>query len=344
MNKLMNGTLRTCIDSSEVRYMGNKKLWTGILCALGMLALIVDGKTALEAGGTGIALCIKVVIPSLFPFFLLSNVLTGSLMGSPLPFLRPLAHFLKMPSGSESLLIAAFLGGYPVGAQNIAQAYQGGFLNKRDAEILLGYCNNAGPSFLFGMVGAFFPGKWMIWMLWGIHIMGALAAGQLVPPCRQKHVHLPDTAPLSISAALHSSIRVMAAVCGWVVLFRVLIGFLNRWILWLLPTAGQVAVIGLLELTNGCCELANISDISTRFCLCAGILSFGGLCVTMQTKSVTSDLSLKYYFFGKAVQTVFSVALAAAIAYGLWLPFCGVILAFLIIRQKRSSIPAAVGV
>ena len=97
----------------------------------------------------------------------------------------------------------------------------------------------------------------------------------------------------------------MATVCGWVVLFRVLLAFLKRWIFWILPAAVQVAVTGILELSNGCCELLAVTDVSARFCICSGILAFGGLCVTMQTVSVTAGLSLKPYFWGSCCKRFF---------------------------------------
>ena len=68
----------------------------------------------------------------------------------------------------------------------------------------------------------------------------------------------------------------MGNVCGWVILFRILIAFLERWFLWLLPASVRVAVTGLLELSNGCCALAEIKDFKMRFLLCSGMLSFGG--------------------------------------------------------------------
>ena len=137
----------------------------------------------------------------------------------------------------------------------------------------------------------------------------------------------------------------MATVCGWVVLFRVLLAFLKRWFFWILPAAVQVAVTGILELSNGCCELLAVTDVSDRFCICSGILAFGGLCVTMQTVSVTAGLSLKPYFWGKLLQTLFSLALAALIAYGIWLPFGVLSVGALVIKlQKRGSFSGVFGV
>ncbi|MDD5864459.1 MAG: hypothetical protein PUD80_07490, partial [Firmicutes bacterium] len=250
--------------------MKRRRLFTGIGGCIGVLILILDAKTALQGAREGLTLCLKTVIPSLFPFFVLSILFTSSLLGSSIPLLRPLGWLCGLPKGAESLLIPAFLGGYPVGAQSVAEACRSGQLSKAQAQRLLAFCNNAGPAFLFGMAGAMFPRKWMAWALWGIHIAGAVFTALIIPARDTSPVTMPEKAPLSPADAVNKGVKVMAAVCGWVILFRVLLAFLNRWILWMLPAAAQVALTGLLELSNGCCELMAVSDVPSRFCICAG--------------------------------------------------------------------------
>ena len=327
--------------------MQRKQLATGLCASIGMLILILDGQTALEGARTGIELCLKTVVPSLFPFFILSILLTSSFSGSSLPLLRPLGRLCGIPRSMEAILISGFLGGYPVGAQSIASAYHSGQLSRTDAERMLGFCNNAGPAFLFGMISSLFSDHRTVWILWGIHIFSAVMVSLLFPADSSDCRKPANTASISVSDALRSAIRVMAAVCGWVVLFRVIITFLSRWVLWLLPNTAQVALIGILELSNGCCELASIADPSLRFILCAGMLAFGGLCVTMQTKAVTVGLSGKYYYLGKVLQTAFSLLLSCAVSLHLWILLAAFGVCPLVMfwkRQKRSSIPAAVGV
>lgn len=326
--------------------MRKQQLWTGIGASVGMLILILDGKTALEGARLGIELCLRTVIPSLFPFFLLSIMLTSSFLGMNIPILRPVGRLCGIPKGTESILISAFLGGYPVGAQSVAAAYRSGQLEKAEAERMLAFCNNAGPAFLFGMAASMFPKKWMAWALWGIHILSAVLVARMLPGTG-KTVQLKNSKHISLSSAMASAITVMAAVCGWVVLFRVVIAFLSRWVLWLLPTAAQVAITGLLELSNGCCELLSIQSIPMRFSVCSGILACGGLCVTMQTVSVTKGLSLRYYFLGKLLQTVFSLLLCSSIFGRMGTAVMGIVVVFLVIsqkKQKKSSIPKAVGI
>lgn len=327
--------------------MKRNQIWTGIPAFFGILILILDGKTALEGARSGIDLCLKTVIPSLFPFFVLSILLTGSFAGTSSSIFRPLGRLCRIPQGSESILLSGFLGGYPVGAQCISEAYHAGSLQKETAERMIAFCNNAGPAFLFGMISLMFPHKWMVWSLWGIHILSAVLVSQMIPAKPFDSVRISGSRKITLTDALHSALRVMASVCGWIILFRVIIAFLRRWIFWMFPMHVQVALVGLLELSNGCCELTSVSDLATRFLICSGILAFGGLCVTMQTVSAVNGLSLHYYYIGKIIQTVYSVLISTGIVYRQWIPFLScLVISVLITRkyQKKSSIQEVIGV
>lgn len=324
--------------------MKRKPLFPGIASALGMLVLILDGKTALLGAQQGVQLCLMTVIPSLFPFFFLSNLLTSSLAGVPSRMLRPLGQLFPVPPGAESLVLAGLLGGYPTGAQAVARGYQAGQLSRAQAQSLLTFCSQPGPAFLFGMVGFLFPRRWMVWLLWGIILLSALVTAQFfgVNPksCPIPAAKMPDSTPSSLAGAL----RATATVCGWVVIFRVLLAFLSRWFLWILPEEGQVLLTGLLELTNGCLLLQVLPNVRLRFVLAAGLLAMGGVCVAMQTVTLLGELSPRTYFLGKLLQSIIAVSLAVAFAWGVWLPMVVIFLIFAMIRQKRSSFPGAVGV
>ncbi len=288
----------------------NRKILTGILAALGMLILILDAKTALTGAQAGLELCLRSVIPSLLPFFILSALLTGSLTGIKIPGFSLLGRLTGMPKGSEAILLTGLLGGYPAGAQCIADACSKGRISSWDGCRMLGFCSNAGPSFIFGMVAGRFMDSKIGWLLWGIQILSCLLTGFLLPGKSRDSVCLRAGDAQSFSGALQSSIKVLAGVCGWVILFRVILGFLERWVLWAPPTESSVLAAGLLELTNGCWQLMYIPDEALRMCMAAGMLSFGGLCVLMQTVSVTATLGLGMYIPGKILQTSISVALA----------------------------------
>ena len=256
------------------------------LWGAGMLVLILDSPTALSGAAAGVELCLRTLIPGLFPFFVLSGMLTASL-----------------PRGG--LAAAGIFGGYPVGAKNAAQSYYSGQISKVDAERMAVLWNCPGPSFLFGVAGRMFtPGR--IVLLWGIYLTSVAALWLLLPRCHcrtvPKNITLPD--------AMQSALKAMASVCGWVVLMRTVLAVLDRWALWLLPEWGRAAAAGLLELTNGMVMLGAVEE-KLRFVLAAGLLGFGGICVAMQTMAVTGGLSMKRYFPGKILQGCICAALSA---------------------------------
>lgn len=336
---------------------GRARVCTAVFSAFMLLALIFDAKTAFSGAQEGIRLCLQTVIPSLFAFFVLSVMFTGALAGVSPRFLRPLGKLCGIPQGSEALLITGFLGGYPVGAQAVCQAYQAGCLEREDARRMLGFCSNAGPSFLFGMVAPLFPSARCAWILWGIQIVSALFVAMCLPNKSRRRTALPREQPVGITRSLERAVKTMALVCGWVVLFRTVIAFARRWVLWLLPARSQVVLIGLLELSNGCCELQSLPQLGIRFIASACFLSFGGLCVTMQTASVTAPLGLGSYLPGKLMQCAVSVLLASISQYLLfptdacvsvpaWLPVCAVALLIACpqILKKTGGNPQTAGV
>lgn len=302
----------------------------GFLAAICMAILILDSRTALNGAEAGLELCLCSLIPALFPYFIVTNLLTGSLFGTRLPLFDPLRKLFRIPAGCESILIPGFLGGYPSGAQCIGQAYQQNSLSSETAQRLLLFCSNAGPSFLFGVLGPIFPEKQTVWMIWGIQVTGCIVCARLFPQTEESFA-ITGSSRISLGNAVSSALRVMASVCGWVILFRICIAFLDRWFLWILPQAVRVVITGLLELSNGCCSLAQITDPRLRIVICSGMLSFGGLCVVMQTASVIGTLPVLPYFFSKLLQAVFCAAVSAAWVYqsAYWLA-AAVLLWFLI--------------
>lgn len=307
-----------------------------IVSFAGILILILDGKTALEGACAGIDLCIKTVIPALFPFLFLSLLLTGTLPHSQHPVLKFLERWTRIPAGSGPLLLTGFLGGYPAGAQCLAAAFNAGSISRQDAERMLAFCNNAGPAFLFGMVAPLLSSTGAAFGLWIIHILSALLTAFLIQGHPSEKPAETGAPSLSAAAGMQTAIRSMAVICGWITVFRIAIAFLDRWFLWMVPDAIQVLTTGLLELSNGCCMLSRIRDPDIRFVVCACILASGGFCVAMQTASAASGLSLKYYFKGKLLQTLFSFLFSSAVVLNVW-KFLVPLLIFSVFLQKSQN-------
>jgi len=309
----------------------------GTMAAIGLLVLIFDSSLALEGARSGMELCLKTVIPSLFPFFVLSMILTRSLSEYNTRPVQVLASVFGIPKAAASLVIPAVLGGYPVGAKCAGDLFLGNQISRKEAERLLAFCSNAGPSFLFGMVSGFFPDRKMVWALWFIHILSAILTAAVFSVNKEEKHLAKKWNQAENTAILYSAAKSMGMVCCWVILFRIIITFLDRWFLWLLPPWVRVLIIGILELTNGCCELLLIPDVALRFLVCSCLLSFGGVCVFFQTASVINGIYIGYYVKGKLLQTVFSFLLSFAVAMKCGPILLGLLPVLIMILRKKKN-------
>lgn len=290
--------------------MRAKKIISAICYAVVFLVLILDAKTAIQGCSEGIQICLQTVIPSLFPFLIVCPLLTSRIAAFSTPLGKLISRLCGIPRGSESYFIIGVLGGYPIGAQILEQAYQNGILSRRDAGRMLGFCNNAGPAFILGMGASLFEDIATPFVLWSIQIASSILISLTLPT--RSHDSCPTVSyqPTSAAKAITVSARNMGLICSWVIAFRILLSILARWVIWLLPRPIQILLTGILELSNGCVALHSISSETLRFILCTAFLSLGGLCVWMQTLSVTPGLNGGAFMIGRILHLVYGLALA----------------------------------
>ena len=104
----------------------------GLAIFLAMIGLIAFPDDTVTAAKDGLSLCFNIIVPSLFPFFVLSALLVE------LGFARYLGRFLEKVmrplfnvSGECSLAFAlGFIGGYPTGAKTAIAIYQKGLCTR----------------------------------------------------------------------------------------------------------------------------------------------------------------------------------------------------------------------
>lgn len=291
------------------------------------LALLCCPQAGAQAARDSLALCGQVVLPALFPFFVLSNLAVGLGLGQWLgrrlePVMSPLFH---VGGAGGAALALGLIGGYPVGAATARSLLEQGLCSREEAQRLLLFCNNAGPAFLLSVAGVSVFGRIEVGLLLlAVHWLSALLAGLLLRGNRTAsrrsaaaEVPLPSVEgllPRAVSGALSSSLQVSA----YVVLFGVLLGLCQA------AGAGRLALppalsalfTGLLELTNGISALPGLSSPTLRLSLCGFLLGWGGLSVHCQTAALLegSGLRLLPYLGAKALQGLLSAGLLALTA------------------------------
>ena len=289
-----------------------------VLCGL-LLWLLRNAQDVRAAAARALSLCAGTVIPSLFPFLVVSSLLISLGFGEWLAphFSGLMTPLFRLPGQASGPLLLGLIGGYPIGAQSVAELYQQGLLTKGEAERLLTFCNNSNPVFLISVlgVGVFGSVRAGVW-LWLIHLLSALLAGLFFRgrkvPARRDSPRPVSCRAVSLSAAVVSSVRSaangMLSVCAFVTLFYVLISPLAE-------------LGGLLSATLvGAVELFSLTPLLTPdvpgFVLAAACAGWGGLSVLCQTAAVldSTGLRLAPCVWGKSLQALLSAALALALS------------------------------
>lgn len=308
-----------------------------------ILALLLFSNTNLSAARTGLSLWAKFVVPTLFPFFVATELLLHTnviaIIGKFLnPIMKPI---FKVPGISAFAFIMGSISGYPVGAKIVTSLRNNNLVSREQGERLLSFTNNSGPLFIIATVGIGLFGSSTIGiLLLVIHLLSAISSAIVIGLCTKTSAYTsqPNSnfniskSPINLSSlgeilskAILDSINTLFLIGGFIVLFSVIISILISCGVFstleivftpLFSLFGincefiQSIFIGILEVTNGVNMIANIhvKNISTNLMLTAFILGFGGISVTLQILSVISksDLSIKPYIIGKLIQATFS--------------------------------------
>lgn len=326
------------------RMIGKAQYRDGLL-GLGLLwaalALILWPGQSMEAMRDGLKLCGNVIIPSLFPFFVLSSLVVELGMSRYLGrLLEPVMVPLFRVNGScASALALGFVGGYPVGARTAIQLYENGQCSRTEAERLLAFCNNSGPAFILGVVGAGVFGNGAAGLLLYLaHLLASLSIGLLFrfykpgdrPQTRRRApqfqtASFPAAFTKSVTGALQSSLNICAFILFFTVFLRILayagvLAGLSRLLSALLAPLGmnqswaERLLTGLLEVSSGVSSLTD-GTFSGRLSMAAFMLGWAGLSVHCQVLAFLGDsgLSMRTYFLGKLLHGGLSSLIAAAL-------------------------------
>lgn len=259
--------------------------------ALSILVLMLFLPDASVSGAlNGLRLCASAVVPTLFPFFVVSRVL-----------ITQLPKFSKQIFGIHPQVLSAFLisllGGYPNGVATITAMYENGSIEKHEAENAILFCNNSGPGFFVSMVGSMVLGDTNAGLrLYFFHALSAILILLLFQKASyaykiQRVPQKPTAFSQSFLTAVTNSCTVMLQVCGLVVFFSVLSSILATFAtIQTLPADLRAILFGILELTSG---VAGLQSSPNAFVLCAFLTGWGGFCVHMQAMNLCHALHLK---------------------------------------------------
>lgn len=278
----------------------------------------------LRGASLGLLLWFNTVLPTLFPFILICNLLIStSAIDVLLRFISPLfCRFFRVTPYGAFAVLCGFLCGYPMGAKVTADLYRQKRIEKEEASYLLAFCNNTSPMFILSfLVMQTLKDNRLKLPVLGILTLSPMIISFLQPVKRahkiQKKLILPvakkqpffDVLDFSISNALESITKVGA----YIIMFAVFTELFQQ--LPLKDSPFRLLFLASLEITNGITMLSGSSLSQTAiFILCLAETSFGGLCAAAQTASMIkgTDIPISVYLRKKLATALVTSLLAYA--------------------------------
>ena len=223
------------------------------------ICLVIFSKSNLTATKNGLTLWATCVVPSLFPFFVITNLLThtkvvkfvGKLLDK---FMRPI---FNVPGIGGFAFVMGLISGYPVGAKIVSDFREEGLVSKDEGERMLAFTNNSGPLFIISSVGiSLFGDTTTGLILLGTHILSCITVGIILGKFSKKsdeefrnnrldlynnklrnsskkndpssnNVTFKNLGEV-LGNSINSSISTILMIDGFVVIFSVIISILNQ--------------------------------------------------------------------------------------------------------------------
>lgn len=315
-----------------------------VLVGFFIICLVADPKRYIASVYNGMLLFATSVAPALFPFFFFTRILTSvgtaQILGDALK--KPIAKLYNCPSVGGYVFFMSAISGYPVGSRLLSDLYSAGIIDRRQAKAISAFTSTSGPLFIVGTVGTVMFGSASFgYLLMAVHFAGALING-FIYRISKKHskeygelVRTPPDFDDLLGKSMTSALTSLFIVGGYIAVFSMIadvltdIGLIDalaaplaslfKAVGWK-PEMAQGTVLGLVEITRGCLSIAKSgAQIKTALPVVAGLLSFGGISVSLQSLTFLGNCKIRplFYLATKTTQAIISFALGLLVSLAL---------------------------
>ena len=150
------GTRTVANNAGKLKSLPFGKIVACIAIVAFMVMMLIKPDYYLDSARRGLSLYATSVLPSLFPFYFFSLLLTyiGSAKAISAVFQKPVKLLYNAPKESAYVLLLSMLSGYPVGASMTAELYGAGIITSKEAKAIASFASTSGPIFMLGTVGS----------------------------------------------------------------------------------------------------------------------------------------------------------------------------------------------
>lgn len=296
-----------------------------IICSLFFLVnLIIYRNLVFDTVGFSLNIWITSLLPALFPFFIVSDILINYdvIKYFPKVIRNSIKYLFNVSDNGLVIILLSMLSGFPSNARNIKNMYLDKKITKEEGEHLLYFTHFSNPMFILGTIPLILNSNKISKYILISHYLANIILGI----CLRKYNRVNDSnnsnykedkhnfglvLTTSIRKSLDSVLGILGTLTVFLIISTLLINFFN------LDNTSSLLVKSILELTSGLKELGSYNLLNKYLLIISScILSFGGLSVHMQVinELVDTDISYKNYFIGRILQVVLSLGISYLIS------------------------------
>ena len=298
-----------------------KKL-NSVLIMVGLLyvgfEILTESKMILNSVIFSLSIFKNNIFPSLFPFFVLSDLLvnygfvefTGTL------FKNIMNKFFKIKSSCAFIFIMSIISGNPANAKYTKSLYQDGKIDKYEATKILCFTCFSNPLFILATVSILFLNNKEVGLLILLcHYLGNIIIGicmrnyhpskkekekvslkKAINSMHNKRINNKQSFGNIITNSLINSINTLLLILGVITTCLVITTIIDNNLN--LNSTIQSVLNGFVEMTQGLKYISmQAIPLKLKCILTVTILSFGGVSVHMQIMSILSETEIKYLPF-----------------------------------------------
>ncbi len=286
-----------------------------ILLLLGMIVLFLSFPNDIISSVTfSISIWKDKLIPTMFPFFMVANLLINygfiELLESLLS--NFMNKFFHLPGASSFVLIGSLISGFPSSSNYINELLINKKISEKDAEYLLKFNHFSNPLFVIGTIGVLLLNDKKIGLIiLTVHILTNFIIAILFLPKNKpslnenislregiKKMHKKRLNSNQFSEVLTNSIfktfKTLLLLLGIITTFLILTIIIKR--IFNFNDISIAIISGLLEMTQGVTAISELSlAINIKASLITFFISFGGFSIHMQVMSILSNTNIKYF-------------------------------------------------
>lgn len=298
------------------------------------LLTLVYSKDIIKTINFSFLIWTKNLIPALFPFFIMADLLTnyGAVELISELFKKSMNKLFNLSGSASFILFMSMISGFPSASKYTKELYEKKLITKTEAEQVLTFTHFSNPLFIIGTIGLIYLRNYRVGILillvhYGTNFIIALIFKnynklkvkeersnfrKILNDIHKKRINNHKPFALILSNSIINSFNTLILIFGTITFFLMITTILDNIIQ--ISAYNRAIFNGIFEMTQGLKYTSELNiPLVYKATLSTFFISFGGLSVHIQTLSILSSTKIKYYPF--LIARIIHGAIASLIIY-----------------------------